>query len=99
MRAMSGCGSGELVSQPQGVEGRGRDGGVPRPPYSMDYAPYPETFGARVLGRLEEADGANAVMQEDLRNAEDDLSVLWQENTDLREELSVAQSRLDVLQL
>ena len=72
---------------------------MPRPPYSMDYAPYPETFGARVFRRLDVADGTNAAMQEDLRNVEDDISMLRRENTDLREELSVAQSRLDVLQL
>ena len=99
MRARSGYGPGELVPQPQGVEGKNRDGGVPRPPYSMDYAPYPETFWARVFRRLDEADGANVVMQEDLRNAVDDISVLRQENTNLWEELSVAQSRMDVLQL
>ena len=55
---MRGQNSGELV--PQRSEEYGREEGVLRPPYSMDYDPYPETFGARVFRRLAEAEAASA---------------------------------------
>ena len=86
-----------------GYEG---DEGVPRPLYSMEYALYPETFGARIFRRLVEADAANAQsagrmaeMREDLRNAMNGINVLRQDNQDLWDENSEAQSRMDVLQL
>ena len=52
MRATSGQGAGDLDPLvPRG--------GVPRPPDSVDYVPYPETFGARTFRRLAETDEAN----------------------------------------
>ena len=104
MRAISGQSSGELV--PHSSEEYGQDGSVPQPPYSMDYVPYPETFGARVFRRLAEADAASAqsagqmaALRDDLRNVKEDVNMLRQENSDLRNELCEAQSRLDILQL
>ena len=101
---MSGQSSGELVLQSS--EEHGQDGSVPRPPYSMDYVPYPETFGARVFSRLAEADAASAqsagqiaALREDLRTVTEDVNMLRQENSDLRNELSEAQYRLEILQL
>ena len=35
-------------------------GGVPWPPYSADYVPYLESFGARIFRRLGEFDEGNA---------------------------------------
>ena len=77
-----------------GFEG---DEGVPRPPYSMEYAPDSETFGAGIFRRLAEADAVNAQcagrmaeMQEDLRNATNDINVLRQDNQDLRDEINEA---------
>ena len=104
MRAASGQSLGELV--PQCSEGHGGDGVVLRPAYSMYYSPFPETFGVRIFRRLAEADAANvqcagqmAVMREDLRNVTEDVNVLRQENSDLRDELSEVQSRMDIWQL
>ena len=82
MRATSDQSVGELVTQSSG--GYERDGGVPRPPYSMDYAPYPETFGARIFRRLAETNEANVQcagriveLREDLGNVVDDINALW----------------------
>ena len=84
----------------------GGDGGVPRPPYSADYVPYPEGFGVRIFRRLAEADEANAQgagrikeLQEDLGNVVDVINVRPRDNQDLQEDLSELQSRFDILQL
>ena len=73
----------------------GGDGGVLRPQYSGDYAPYPETFGARIFRSLAEVDeatvqgaGHQIELCEELENVEEDIKGLGQENMDLREELS-----------
>ena len=104
MRVISGQSSGELV--PQSLDEYGRDGSVLRPPYSMDYVPYPETFGVRVFRQMAEADAASAqsagqiaALREDLRNVTEDVNMLRQENSDLRSEPSEAQTRMEILQL
>ena len=84
----------------------GGDGGLPRPPYSADYVPYLEGFGARIFRSLTEIGEANAQcaghigeLREDLWNVVDDINVLRREDVDFREVLSDLQSRFDVQQL